>query len=136
MALRRLQDDTPPWSYFLPMMLAVALGVLIAEAVKVAVSAVFARQAAPLVAAPAVAAPAIAADGAEDPPADASGSASLVEVGEAESGDVVMLPGPITAMRDGAERACINDTIAMRRPNGWEQGLENDAPLRCRANSP
>jgi hypothetical protein len=39
-------------------------------------------------------------------------------------------------MRDGAARACINDTIAMRRSNGWEQGLDENAPLRCRASSP
>lgn len=134
MALRHLRDDTPPWSFFLPTMLAVALGVLIADAVKLAVAAIFADDTVTIVAPP----PAPAAD-AGDEAADvafAEDAATLVEVGKAQSGDVLLLPGPISAMREGAERACINDTIAMRRPNGWEQGLENNAPLRCRANSP
>ena len=46
------------------------------------------------------------------------------------------LPGPISAMRDRDERACINGTVADRKPNGWEQALEDDAPLRCTATSP
>lgn len=132
MALRRMQDGIPgPWSYFLPVLLAVALGVLAAEAVKLTASAAFGgRDVAPAAAAPA----AVAADPAGDE--GAAGPDALVEVGTVQAGDVLMLPGPITAMREGAERACINDTIALRRPNGWEQGLDNDAPLRCRASSP
>ncbi|MCD9028165.1 hypothetical protein LDO26_08075 [Luteimonas sp. BDR2-5] len=44
-----------------------------------------------------------------------------------------MLPGPISARQSGATRSCINGTVAARSPNGWEQVLENDAPLRCTA---
>lgn len=131
----RLRDDAAPWSFFLPVMLAVAMGMLLAGAVQYALKAILGDAPATTHAAPA--APA----GAEDLDSDAAASAdeeaaALVEVGPSQGGDVVLLPGPITSMREGAERACINDTIAMRRPNGWEQGLENDAPLRCRASSP
>lgn len=133
MTLRGSQADAPPWSFFLPMMLAVALGVLVADVVKLAVPSIFHRDDVALAAVPPVPANA-PADLDDEAARDASGS--LVEVGKVQAGDVLMLPGPITAMREGAERACINDTVALRRPNGWEQGLEANAPLRCRASSP
>ncbi|PBS11228.1 hypothetical protein CMZ82_15820 [Lysobacteraceae bacterium NML93-0792] len=46
------------------------------------------------------------------------------------------LPGPVTARQAGASESCINNTVATRSPNGWEQSLENDAPVRCTAISP
>jgi len=46
------------------------------------------------------------------------------------------LPGPVTARQAGASESCINNTVATRNPNGWEQALENDAPVRCTAISP
>lgn len=131
MTLRRMRDDAPPWSFFLPIVLAVALGILLADAVKLALSAVFPRDAAPPVAAvePAEAAPAEDEESAGD-------AAGLVEVGEVNAGATLMLPGPVTAVRDGAERACIGGTVALRQPNGWVQGLEDSAPVRCRSSSP
>ncbi|MBJ6980739.1 hypothetical protein [Luteimonas sp. MC1572] len=130
-----LRDDAAPWSFFLPVMLAVAVGMLLAGAVQFALKTVFAPGPSDIHAAPV----AVVASG--DPDGDVvatadEAEAALVAVGAAQGGDVVLLPGPITSMREGSDRACINDTIALRRPNGWEQGLENDAPLRCRASSP
>lgn len=132
MTLRRLRDDAPPWSFFLPVLLAVALGVLLADVVKLAVSAIFGSDDAPVTAAPMAAGSgpypdAFILDDADD---------ALVEVGEVQAGETLMLPGPIAAMRDGAARACINGTVALQQPNGWVQGLEGNAPLRCRASSP
>ena len=49
---------------------------------------------------------------------------------------VPVLPGPILARRDGAPAACINGTIALRDQNGWQQQLENDAPVPCVEGSP
>ncbi|MDC7806590.1 hypothetical protein PQS31_07120 [Luteimonas sp BLCC-B24] len=46
------------------------------------------------------------------------------------------LPGPVTARQAGASESCINNTVATRSANGWEQSLENDAPVRCTAISP
>lgn len=45
------------------------------------------------------------------------------------------LSGPITARQAGESESCINGTVAIRSPNGWEQALENDAPVRCEASS-
>src|SRR5690606_28225411 len=42
-----------------------------------------------------------------------------------------VLPGAIAAKRDGAPEACINGSIALRDANGWQQRLENDAPVPC-----
>jgi hypothetical protein len=135
MSPARLRDDAAPWSFFLPVMLAVAAGVLLAAAVQFAIRTVFVP--APPLAGPAPAVASSSADAEADAVAVGGGADDAqVEVGAAQGGDVVLLPGPITSMREGSERACINDTIALRRSNGWEQGLENDAPLRCRASSP
>ncbi|WP_132984877.1 hypothetical protein [Luteimonas terricola] len=130
----RLRDDVTPWSFFLPMMLAVAVGILVADVVGHVVGAVFGSGSEPVAATAVVERAGTDYDEFEDeaPLEDAA----VVEVGQSSGGDLVMLPGPVAAMRDGAERACINHTIALRRPNGWEQGLEDNVPLRCRASSP
>lgn len=132
MTLRRLADAAPPWSFFVPVLLAVALGVLLADGARWALSGLFGGGDVSVAAAP-------VATG-NDPRADAFLVDELddahVEVGEVHAGETLMLPGPSTAMRDGAARACINGTVALQQPNGWVQGLEHNAPLRCRATSP
>ncbi|MBJ6984516.1 hypothetical protein [Luteimonas sp. MC1750] len=127
------RDSRDPWSLFLPVLLAVAAGILVADIVRHLAGAAFADDDVPAAAIATV--PQDPADGTADGDA-AADDAARVTVGTSSGGDVVLLPGPVAAMRDGAERACINDTIALRRPNGWEQGLEHSAPLRCRASSP
>lgn len=41
------------------------------------------------------------------------------------------LSGPFRARREGESEACINGTVVFRSGNGWEQRLENDAPIAC-----
>lgn len=130
----RLRDDVTPWSFFLPAMLAVAVGILAADVVAHVAGAVFGSDDAPVVAT--ADAPRVGAVRDDFEGESLAGGAGAVEVGQSSGGDLVLLPGPVAAMRDGAERACINHTIALRRPNGWEQGLEDNVPLRCRASSP
>ncbi len=139
---RGFQDDAPPWSFFLPVTLAVVVGVLIADAARLAIGAVFVRDAAESAApakVPAKApAPTVEAASADDnalAQASATPDANAATKPSADT-DAPGLPGPMSAMRDDSERACINGTVAERRPNGWEQALEDDAPLRCIANSP
>ena len=128
-----LRDGRVGWSFFVPILLAVASGILLADIVRHVAGKAFAGDDEPAVA---VATATRDAGAAEVEPEPAAEDAAVVTVGQSSGGEVVLLPGPIAAMRDGAERACINDTIALRRPNGWEQGLEHSAPLRCRASSP
>lgn len=126
---------TARWSLFLPVMLAVAAGILVADLVRHVAGAAFGDEAAPRAATQA--GPGRASlhvddgDGADGE----AGPVPVVDVGPTRGGDLVSLPGPVAAMRDGAPRACIGGTIALRRPNGWEQGLEGDVPLRCIASS-
>lgn len=134
---RAFQDDTPPWSFFLPVTLAVVVGVLVADAVRLAIGAVFVREAVESTAAgtPAKAPPAAGSPGAGERIEPAPATPAAPTQAAADS-DIPALPGPLSAMRDSADRACINDTVAERRPNGWEQALEDDAPVRCTAASP
>jgi hypothetical protein len=140
---RGFQDDAPPWSFFLPVTLAVVVGVLLADAARLAIGAVFVRDAAES-AAPAKAptkAPVppdeAASAGENAPPAQAPATPDAKATTKpADDIDAPGLPGPMSAMRDDSKRACINGTVAERRPNGWEQALADDAPLRCIADSP
>lgn len=164
-----MREDATPWAWFLPVMLAVLVGMLGAQGIGHALKSVFdppeaqRARATVAVAAPAAAAPApevaveslpaIAptravaepgapgADGAADPspePAVPDAATAVSQGGPAAAAGVAGpdLPGPMTAMRDSAPEACINGTVAERRPNGWEQALEADRPLRCNATSP
>lgn len=151
--------DPTPWSFFLPIALAVLLGALVAglilraidsasdgdegrttdamqvqpaaktdapdaaqpspEPVVAETAQVRRPQPAPQQAVPAASPP--AAMGADQ----AAGSAA------AHVASVPTLPGAMLARRDGAPEACINGTIALRNENGWQQRLENDAPVAC-----
>ena len=150
--------DPTPWSFFLPITLAVLLGVLVAGLILRAIDtasdgdegrATDAMQVQPAAMAeapdaaqpspePAVAetaqvrpqpAPQQAVPAASPPAAmdadQAAGSAA------APVASVPTLPGAMLARRDGAPEACINGTIALRDENGWQQRLENDAPVAC-----
>jgi len=137
-----------PWSFFLPIAAAVALGVLVANGLGAMVfgtggDAGDAQQ--------------VQADGAEadgdghareNTPASgmkasaASGNADAIRVDGGREANApaalepVRLPGPTAARRDGLARACIGGTIAVRASNGWEQEVVEDAPARCVAASP
>ncbi|WP_344758703.1 hypothetical protein [Luteimonas lutimaris] len=136
-----------PWSFFLPIALAVALGVLVANGL----GAMF-FGAGESGSAQQVRADDVDADGDAHTPDDvpvpgakasaASGSADAADMDgkpEAEAPvalEPVRLPGPSAARRDGLSRACIGGTIAVRATNGWEQEVVEDAPARCIAASP
>ncbi|NZA27392.1 hypothetical protein H0E84_13455 [Luteimonas sp. SJ-92] len=163
------RDDAPPWSFFIPVTLAVIVGVLAANAIRYAVTTVLsddpggrseeprtrpaaerteeAPQPAPAGETPADAATESAAqasgamaenepagmappDVAQEPPGAGDGAAA------GQPSGLQQLPGPLSARRDQVEAACINGTVTYRSGNGWEQALENDAPVRCIATSP
>ncbi|MCW5581312.1 MAG: hypothetical protein KIS72_08225 [Luteimonas sp.] len=146
-----IRDDVAPWSFFLPVTLAVVVGALLAGLILRAVDRVFAPESPGRVSAEAVPRPAPAVSGAAPvepastasrtsvPPADSTGSAAresqpVQGAAQAEapsSAGVPVLPGAIVARRDGAAEACISGSIARRADNGWEQRLENDAPVPC-----
>lgn len=150
MGSRGIRDDVAPWSFFLPVTLAVVVGGLLAGLVLRWVDAVFppAADATEIARRPvavqreATAGPGSAPDTrAPDAPSaaaagspardSASGAAAASPAGSAQEAPPV-LPGAIVARREGASEACINGTIALRADNGWEQRLENDAPVPCR----
>lgn len=158
-----IRDDVAPWSFFLPVMLAVVVGVLVAGLVQRGIDMVFGNdvdaasepalarmpagdapaQAVPAEAAPTPersreAAPEPASRAGQGEPqatvaiADPATAAAVGESGEAVAAPAVpVLPGAMVARRDGAPEACINGTIAIRDANGWQQRLENDAPVAC-----
>lgn len=126
-----------PWSFFLPVALAVTLGVLVANALG---AALFGGNG-----------PADSAGEASDAAAaEIDDAPSAVEAASAQAAiaakqpvptkalptlEPVSLPGPSSARRDGEIRACIGGTVAVRAENGWEQEVINDAPARCVASS-
>lgn len=123
-----------PWSFFLPMALAVMLGVLVANALIAAFSG------SDDVDSPAgkVAETAAEAGDAADKPEPAPAASRANGAAAARVAPVlapVSLPGPSSARRDGETRACIGGTIAVRADNGWEQEVVEDAPARCTASS-
>lgn len=127
-----------PWSFFLPIALAVMLGVLVAHAVIAAFSGHDdgADASTPPLAAPIAAE--TADEAAIDPTKPASAAGRRDGVSAAGAAPVlapVNLPGPSSARRDGETRACIGGTIAVRAENGWEQEVVEDAPARCTASS-
>jgi len=158
-----IRDDVAPWSFFLPVTLAVIVGVLAAGLIQRGIDIVFAdgdggeaaataagraqveAPASPVADAGGRAVPAsqdtpVAQAVAEPdapaalpaPPPDTSAS-SPVEPLQADTGvaPVPVLPGALAARRDGSPEACINGSIALRDANGWQQLLENDAPVPC-----
>jgi hypothetical protein len=128
-----------PWSFFLPIALAVMLGVLVAHALIAVFSG---RGGGDDASAAQLAARTEAAGNAREAGADRSNPASatgrtdaLAAARAAPALAPVSLPGPSSARRDGEARACIGGTIAVRAENGWEQEVVEDAPARCTASS-
>lgn len=168
-----IRDDVAPWSFFLPVTLAVVVGVLAAGLVQRGIDRVFPGDERREAVADAVTAelPAQRVDGraaaqaqasapavpqrqpeatqtrAVDEDASAASAASAtadaVATGTPAAPDTAqageggaepplpVLPGAIVAIREGAPEACINGSIAVRDVNGWQQRLENDAPVAC-----
>lgn len=161
--MRYDRDAVSPWAFFLPIALAVMVGSLVADALGHLMRGRFADAPVPVVTGVApspVAAPdpppvaplpqpvlpeppLPAAPVIEAPHPDAAmpaGAAEPATVSTVDSASEVDSPrrlsGPMTARQAGESESCINNTLATRSPNGWEQALENDAPVRCAASSP
>lgn len=145
--MSRFRDDAPPWSFFIPVTLAVIVGVLAADAIRYAIGTVFGggdathqveagpgdAPAAPAAAERAAAQPEPAAQAGEAA-ADAAAAADEAVAGDGEppaSSGLPELPDAMTARRDGDPAACVNGTVANRVAGGWEQALENGAPVPC-----
>lgn len=163
--MRYDRDAVSPWAFFLPIALAVMVGSLVADALGHLMRGRFADAPDPVVTgvAPAPVAspdpapvaplplpqpvlpePPLPAAPVIEPlhpdaaiPADAVEPAAVSTVESASEVDSMRrLSGPMTARQAGESESCINNTVATRSPNGWEQALENDAPVRCTASSP
>ena len=159
--MSRFRDDAPPWSFFIPVTLAVIVGVLAADAIRYAIGSVFGGgvmktnpegEAAANAAADAAAeaerarvAPTMGPTSASGPPADPA-PGDVVDTVDApavpqeqravagetsRSGDVLELPDSMSARRDGDPAACVNGTVVNRVAGGWEQAVEGDAPIPC-----
>jgi len=154
------RDAVSPWAFFLPIALAIVVGNLISDAIGHALrdrfddtpATVVAQVAPPAeIQAPATSPvdvtpppePVAVQPVTSTPPAPHPDAALLAEpdsagappgTGATDPG-VRRLSGPMTARQAGESESCINFTVATRSPNGWEQALENDAPVRCEATS-
>ena len=159
--MRYDRDAVSPWAFFLPIALAVMVGGLVADAVghmlrdrfADAPVAVVEQVVAPVdttaveTAAPVEPSPAMPEPIEPAPPvvqAPNPDAAMLAEPDSAGAPPAATMPasdaarrlsGPMTARQAGESESCINNTVATRSPNGWEQALENDAPVRCEATS-
>jgi len=146
---RDFRDEVRPWSFFLPVAAAVAAGVLVANAIGFATSAIVVKHSAaeqvsatsalePVTAGPAQVSSAGTGTGAATASTAAAGPGLKAKtvVAPLPVLDPVRLPGPSSARRDGELRACINGSIALRVAHGWQQEVLNDAPAHCQANSP
>lgn len=139
------RDDVPPWSFFIPITLAVMVGVLAADAIRFAIGTVLgggemAIQAGTGAAAPVEPVPAaspgtgpVTGDvaGTENAAALPEGRGAAAAVDASRSDGVLELPDSMSARRDGEPAACVNGTVANRVAGGWEQALEGDAPIPC-----
>lgn len=160
--MRYDRESVSPWAFFLPVALAIVAGNLVSDAIahllrdrfEPAPVAVMehgtategvAREPAPpappspdalpqpaVSPTPSVAAPVEAGPVPVNDPVAAS---AAVEPPVAPVAEVRRLSGPMTARQAGESESCINNTVATRSANGWEQALENDAPVRCEARS-
>lgn len=159
--MRYDRDAVSPWAFFLPVALAVMVGSLVADAVggmlrdrfDDAPPAVVEQAPVPVetspveTAAPIEPAPAAYASVAQTEPVSEAPHPDAAQLAEPDRAGAPLatatpasdgprrLSGPMTARQAGESESCINSTVATRSPNGWEQALENDAPVRCEATS-
>lgn len=154
-----MRDTRLPWSLFLPVTLAIVVGLLVASLLQHGWSVVFAgdeREAGSAALSTPVPVPpaATAATASPDAAAPARSTATIqaqdwpappaarVEAGTAVARAVAggqeragparpVLPGAIVARREGAAMACIHGSIALRASNGWQQKLVNHVPVPC-----
>ena len=131
---RHPPDDLTPWSLVVPVALAVMVGILAADLVRLGVGALVVKSAIDAVGRSASSANVSG----RRPAAPGTVAAHAGSAHREPQPDVSVpaLPGPTTAVREGLGRACIGGTIALRRDNGWSQETSAGRPLRCSADSP
>ena len=128
---RYFQDEYTPWSFVLPIALAVMLGALAADVVRISVTAMLAKAAVDKLqselqqATPGHLPARPSAVEAQEPPVHYEPGASLER-----------LPGLLTANRQGLDRACLGGTVSLRVSNGWSQDMSRGTPEKCVATSP
>lgn len=135
----RIPAAAAPWSFFVPIALAVLVGGLVSGLILRSLDAPQAGDAADRVPPAGEAkperpppAPETAPTVAVEPRRPDAATAAVPEVADdKDAAAPPALPGALLARRDGAPAACINGTIALRDENGWQQQLENDAPVAC-----
>lgn len=154
-----MMDTRVPWSLFLPVTLAIVVGLLVASLLQHGWAVVFSGDEreggsmalpAPVAlppagtvspasgeaGAPAPSTAAVHAPGLPGPPpvarVEARTAAASTAAGPDRTGPArPVLPGAIVARREGAAMACIHGSIALRASNGWQQKLVNHAPVPC-----
>lgn len=125
---RSLQVPRSLWPIFLPLTLAIVAAILLADVVRAGVGGLAGDD-------PIAHAKAVASTPADDSRRPLPTPAAVAPEPRPRAVALATLPGPVTARREGAKAACIHGTVAYRSGNGWEQGLANDVPLRCRSDS-
>lgn len=128
----RSESNSTPWSYVLPGALAVMLGVLAADAIRLIIVSVIAKVAIADLATQ-------IKDARAQAPLPLSSAASQEGVAPEAPSDSLGtpgLPGPMTAKRYRLIRSCIAGTISLHEENGWSQDLSDGSPKACVANSP
>ena len=125
---RYYKDDYTPWSFVVPMALAVMLGVLAADVVRLAVVAMAAKSALEQI---------------NDDLKKQTTPGHLPARPNATQSDPEpemkympgafdpRLPGLLEANRQDLDRACIGGTISVRESNGWSQELSGGYPQKC-----
>lgn len=129
------RDEYTPWSLVMPVALAVMLGILAADVIKLGVGMMMAKAAIEsfnesmrkqTTSGHLPARPTATAASTENAPTITYGP-------DAFSPE---LPGPMTAKKDQLAQACIGGKVTLRRRNGWSQDMSTGMPQRCIATSP
>lgn len=126
------RDDYTPWSFVIPIALAVMIGVLAADLVRLMVATALAKKA--------------IAELNESlrhqttpghlPARQGSAASAATPVYSYETrSSVARLPGLLRANKEGIDQACIGGTISNRESNGWSQDLALGRPQVCIATS-
>lgn len=124
------RDEYTPWSFVLPMTLAVALGILASDMVKLGVGLIIAKSA--------IESLNESMRSQTTPghlPARPSAPAIEQPIKYGPDAFSVELPGLLEANRRKLAQACIGGAVSIREPNGWSQDLSTGSPQRCIATS-
>jgi hypothetical protein len=130
---RFFRDEYTPWSFVVPIALAVMIGVLSADVVRIVVAGVMARAALQEL---------NESMSRQMPRGHVPTSPGLIQTPSqgrpAQSvpyASTPALPGLLRANRDNLNRACLGGTVSLRESNGWSQDRSTGSPQACTATS-